>query len=216
MRVVVGCEYSGRVRNAFLARGHKAVSVDLLPSETPGPHVVGDVLEYLERERERGNPIDLFIAHPPCTHLASSGARWLTDHFVKSKTGPETWRDANGKTWRGYWHDGSEKRRLQKEAVEFVRALWAVHSNKVALENPVSMLSSLWFPPTQTIQPWEHGHGETKATCLWLRGLPPITPSKIVEGRSNRIHMMAPGPNRWKDRSRTYEGIAEAFAAQWG
>lgn len=216
MRVLVACEYSGRVRDAFLRRGHDAISCDLLPTESPGPHFQGDVFELIEREREQGRSFDLMIAHPPCTHLACSGARWLTDHFVKSKTGPETWIDPEGKTWRGYWHDGSEKRRLQTEAVEFVRRLWALPIPKVTIENPISMLSTLWYPPTMMINPWEHGHGETKKTCLWTRNLPPLKPTKIVDGRDNRIHMMRPGPNRWKERSRTYEGIAEAFATQWG
>lgn len=183
MRVLVACEYSGRVRDAFLRRGHDAMSCDLLPTEAPGPHYQGDVRDVLEY------PWDLMIAHPPCTHLSVSGAR----HFAAKRM------------------DGR-----QQAAVSFVIMLAKADIPRIAIENPVSVLSSLWRKPDQTIQPWQFGHGETKATCLWLKGLPPLTPTRIVEGREARIHRMAPSPDRWKERSRTFEGIAEAMADQWG
>lgn len=182
MRVLVACEYSGRVRDAFIKRGHEAMSCDLLPTEVPGPHYQGDIRDILNQDW------DLLIAHPPCTHLAVSGARWFKDKVVE-----------------------------QAEALDFVRLLLnANHISKIALENPVSVISSKIRKPTQCIQPWQFGHGETKKTCLWLKNLPLLTPTNIVEGREARVHMMPPGPDRWKERSRTYEGIAEAMAAQWG
>jgi len=181
MKVLVACEYSGRVRDAFLARGHDAISCDLLPSETPGPHYQGDVLDIL------GNGWDLIIAHPPCTHLAVSGARWF-----------------------------KEKQTEQAEALEFVRMLMNAPASRIASENPISVLSSRIRKPDQIIQPWQFGHGETKATCLWLKGLPKLKPTNIVEGREAKVHRMAPSPDRWKERSRTYEGVANAMAEQWG
>jgi site-specific DNA-cytosine methylase len=183
MRVLVACEYSGRVRDAFLKKGHYALSCDLLPcdSEQSGDHYQGDVTEILD------HGWDLMIAHPPCTHLAVSGARWF-----------------------------KEKQQEQKEALEFVQLLLNAPIPKIALENPVSIISSRIRKPDQIIQPWQFGHGETKATCLWLKNLPKLTATNIVEGREARIHMMPPGPNRWKERSRTFEGIANAMAEQWG
>lgn len=181
MKVLIACEYSGTVRDAFIARGHDAISCDLLETETPGPHYRGPV-EHLLTEK-----FDLMIAHPPCTHLAVSGARWF-----------------------------AEKRKEQAEALDFVRLLLGAQIPRIALENPVSVISSAIRKPDQIIQPWQYGHGETKATCLWLKNLPPLQPTKIVEGRKARIHMMPPGPDRWKERSRTYQGIANAMAAQWG
>lgn len=184
MRVLVACEYSGRVRDAFARRGHFAVSCDLLPAEQPqGWHVQGDVLKLIERKW------DLLIAHPPCTHLAVSGAR----HFAA--------KQASG---------------VQQQALDFVAALLGAPVERIALENPVSIISSRIRKPDQVIQPWQFGHGETKATCLWLKGLPKLVPTEIVEGRENRVHRMPPGPDRWKERSRTYQGVAEAMAAQWG
>lgn len=181
MRVLVACEFSGIVRDAFAARGHDAWSCDLLESERPGQHVRGDVLGVL------GDGWDLMVAHPPCTHLAVSGARWFKD-----------------------------KKREQEEALEFVRALLQAPIPKIALENPVSVISSRIRRPDQVIQPWQFGHGETKATCLWLKGLPKLEPTRVVEGRQAVVHRMPPGPDRWKNRSRTYPGIAEAMAKQWG
>lgn len=182
MRVLVGCEFSGTVRDAFLAAGHEAMSCDLLETETPGPHYKGDVRDVLDY------PWDLAIFHPPCTDLAVSGARHFSDK-------------------RG---DGR-----QQAAVSFVRMLARSAIPCIALENPVSILSSLWRKPDQIIQPWQFGHGETKATCLWLKGLPLLQPTHVVEGRQARIHHMPPSPDRWKLRSRTYPGIAAAMAAQW-
>jgi hypothetical protein len=184
MRVLVACEYSGRVREAFRARGHGAWSCDLLEAEDGSPHhIQGDALEAI------GRGWDLLIAHPPCTHLAVSGAR----HFEAKR--------ADGR---------------QQEAIDFFLALAHAPIPRIAIENPVCIMSSIWREPDQTIQPWWFGHGETKATCLWLKGLPPLIPTRIVAGRHPRVHLMPPGPDRWKERSRTYEGVAEAMAQQWG
>ena len=184
MRVLVACEYSGRVRDAFLALGHDAMSCDLLDTEVPGPHYQGDVRDVIDY------PWDLMIAHPPCTHLSVSGAR----HFEAKR------------------QDGR-----QQAAVSFFMMLARQrHIPRIAIENPVCIMSSLWRKPDQTIQPWQFGHGETKATCLWLKGLPTLTPTNIVEGREARVHRLPPGPDHWKERSRTYEGIASAMAQQWG
>jgi len=183
MRVLVACEFSGRVRDAFLAAGHDAVSCDLLPTESPGPHIVGDVLSLL------GDGWDLLVAHPPCTDLAVSGAR----HFPAKRA------------------DGRQGR-----ALDFVRALLAAPVPRIALENPVSIISSAVRKPDQIVQPWQFGHGEVKATCLWLKGLAPLRPTDVVTGRSAVVHRCPPGPERWKIRSRTYPGIASAMAAQWG
>jgi hypothetical protein len=181
MRVLVACEYSGRVRDAFRAYGHDAMSCDLLPTEVPGPHYQGSVLDVLV------DGWDLMVAHPPCTHLAVSGSR----HFHR-------------------------KQREQEEALEFVRLLMAAPIDRWCIENPVSVISSAIRQPDQIIQPWQFGHGETKATCLWLKNLPPLKSTHVVEGRESRVHRMPPGPDRWKERSRTYEGIAAAMGGQWG
>lgn len=181
MRVLVACEYSGRVRDAFLRRGHDAVSCDLLDTDVPGPHYKGNVLDIIN------DGWDLMVAHPPCTHLAVSGARWF-----------------------------KEKQEEQKEALAFVRLLLDAPIKRIALENPVSIISSRIRKPDQIIQPWQFGHGETKATCLWLKNLPKLTPTNIVEGREPKVHMMPPGPDRWKKRSETYLGIADAMGEQWG
>ncbi|MCE7031354.1 hypothetical protein LY625_01715 [Lysobacter sp. GX 14042] len=181
MRVLVGCESSGIVRDAMMRAGHDAMSCDLLPTERPGPHYQGDVFDVI------GDGWDLAIFHPPCTHLAVSGARWFKD-----------------------------KQQQQAEALEFVRRLLLAPIPRIALENPVSVISSRIRQPDQIIQPWQFGHGETKATCLWLIGLPPLVPTNIVEGREQRIHRMPPGPDRWRERSRTFQGIADAMATQWG
>ena len=184
MRVLVACEFSGAVRDAFRALGHDAVSCDLLPCENPLPHVPHyqcDVRELL------GMRWDLMIAHPPCTHLAVSGARWF-----------------------------KEKAKEQAEALEFVQALLNAPIPRIALENPISIISSRIRKPDQIIQPWQFGHGEVKATCLWLKNLPKLVPTKVVEGRHPACWLASPGPDRWKIRSRTYEGIAQAMAEQWG
>lgn len=180
MKVLVACEYSGRVRDAFRALGHDAVSCDLLSSDAGGPHHYGDVREIIN------DGWDLMIAHPPCTHLAVSGARWFKD-----------------------------KKAQQEEALDFVRLLLNAPVERIALENPVSIISSHIRKPDQIIQPWMFGHGETKATCLWLKNLPLLKPTNIVDGREQRIHRMPPGPDRWKERSRTFVGIATAMSEQW-
>lgn len=181
MKVLIACEFSGTIRDAFRKRGHNAVSCDLLPTETPGAHYQGDVRDILD------DGWDMMIAHPPCTHLAVSGARWF-----------------------------KHKQKEQEEALDFVRSLMAASIPRIAIENPISVISSEIRKPDQIIQPWQFGHGETKATCLWLKGLPKLIPTKIVEGREAKVHRMPPGPNRWKERSRTYQGIADAIAEQWG
>lgn len=185
MRVLVACEFSGAVRNAFRALGHDAWSCDLLSAEDDSPfHYEADALRIAYWE---AGEWDLMIAHPPCTHLAVSGARWFR-----------------------------EKQTEQAEALEFVRKLLDAPVPRIALENPISIISSRIRKPDQIIQPWQHGHGETKATCLWLKNLPPLEPTEIVEGRAPRVHYASPGPDRWKERSRTLPGIAAAMAEQWG
>jgi len=185
MKIIVACEFSGIVRDAFIAEGHDAWSCDLLPTERPGPHYQGSIRTVLARVKDW----DLMIAHPPCTHLAVSGARYFAE---KRESG------------------------VQQEALEFVKMLMDADIPMIAIENPISIISSVIRSPDQTIQPWQFGHGETKATCLWLKNLPKLVPTNIVEGREARIHKMPPGPDRWKERSRTMVGIAEAMAKQWG
>jgi len=181
MRVLVACEFSGTVRDAFIRLGHDAMSCDLLPTESPGSHYQGNVLDIID------DGWDLMIAHPPCTHLAVSGARWFKD-----------------------------KQAEQADALAFVRLLLDAPIERIALENPISIISSRIRKPDQIIQPWQFGHGETKATCLWLKGLPKLQPTNIVSGREARIHKLPPSADRWKIRSETYQGIAEAMATQWG
>ena len=183
MKVLVACEFGGTVRDAFIARGHDAISCDLLPSDRPGPHYQGDVFDII------GNGYDLMIAHPPCTHLAVSGAR----HFPAKR--------ADGR---------------QQKAIDFFMRLAQADIPRIAVENPVCIMSTIWRKPDQIIQPWQFGHGETKATCLWLKNLPLLVATNIVEGRDDRIHKMPPSPDRWKLRSKTYEGVANAMARQWG
>lgn len=180
LRVLVACEYSGIVRDAFIRNGHNAWSCDLLDTEIDGPHIKADVLGVIDMGW------DLMIAHPPCTHLAVSGARWFKD-----------------------------KRAEQEEALHFVHTLLNAQIDKIALENPISIISSRIRKPDQIIQPWQFGHGETKATCLWLKNLPRLQSTDIVDGREHRVHNMPPGPDRWKERSRTFTGIAQAMADQW-
>jgi len=202
MKVLVACEYSGVVRDAFRDLGHDAWSCDIIDTETPGPHLKGDVRQILSGVAWRSigagsdfvvtnidveEPWDLMIAHPPCTHLAVSGARWFK---------------------------GKEKE--QAEALEFVKCLWNAPIEKICVENPISILSTHIRKPDQIIQPWMFGHGEKKSTCLWLKNLPKLVPTDVVDGREARIHNMGPSKNRGKERSRTYTGIAEAMATQWG
>jgi hypothetical protein len=185
VKVLIACEYSGRVRDAFIRAGHDAMSCDLLPTDAPGPHYEGSLFDVIDY------PWDLMIAHPPCTHLAVSGSR----HFdVKRMDG------------------------RQQSAVAFFMQIVrrSEHIKRVAIENPVCVMSSLYRKPDQVIQPWMFGHGETKATCLWLKNLPKLRPTDIVDGREARIHKMPPSADRWKLRSETYAGIAQAMADQWG
>lgn len=182
MKVLIACEFSGIVREAFRKRGHEAYSCDLLTSEDDSSnHYQGDVLPHLKFG------FDLMICHPPCTHLAVSGARWFKD-----------------------------KQKEQAEALEFVKYLMDAPIDKIALENPISIISSRIRKPDQIVQPWQFGHGEVKATCLWLKNLPLLKPTNIVDGREPKVHYMAPSPDRWKERSRTLQGIANAMADQWG
>lgn len=181
MKVLVACEFSGTVREAFKAKGHYAVSCDLLDTDIPGHHYKGDVQDILE------HGWDLMVAHPPCTHLAVSGARWF--HLKKKE---------------------------QEEALEFVKLLMDAPIRKIAIENPISVISSRIRKPDQVIQPWQFGHEETKATCLWLKNLPKLEPTKIMAKREPKVWKMPPSEDRWKLRSKTYQGIAEAMAEQWG
>ena len=181
-RVLIACEFSGIVRDAFIRHGINAISCDLLPSERLGPHIQGDVIQTAFL----GGPWDAILAFPPCTHLAVSGARWF-----------------------------AEKRAEQEEALEFVQRLLDAPIPLIALENPIGVISTRIRKPDQIIQPWMFGHGETKATCLWLKGLPKLRATDTVTGRVPRVHHASPGPDRWKERSRTLPGIANAMADQW-
>lgn len=180
MRVLVACEFSGIVRNAFRKKGHFALSCDLQPTDIPGEHYQGSIFDILDDDW------DLMIAHPPCTHLAVSGARWF-----------------------------KEKKFEQILSLVFVNALLEADIAKIALENPIGVISTSIRQPDQIIQPWQFGHGETKATCLWLKGLPQLQPTDIVAGREQRIAKLPPSKNRGKLRSITYQGIADAMAEQW-
>ena len=182
MRVLVACEFSGIVRDAFRKKGHDAFSCDLLDCERDGTfHCKEDVLGIL------GQDWDLMIAHPPCTHLAVSGARWFNN-----------------------------KQQDQAKAIAFFSVLVNAPINKICIENPIGIMSTIYRKPDQIIQPWQFGHGETKATCLWLKNLSKLEPTNIVKGRESRIHKMPPSDSRWKERSRTYQGVANAMAEQWG
>lgn len=183
MKVLVACEYSGKVRDAFSAIGHEAMSCDVLPSESNGWHYQGDIRDVIDY------PWDLMIAHPPCTHLSVSGSR----HFERKRS-----------------------QGLQQSGAAFFMMLAKADIPKIAIENPVCVMSTLWRKPDQVMHPWQFGHGETKATCLWLKNLPPLQPTNVVEGRENRIHRMPPSLDRAKLRSETYSGIAKAMAEQWG
>ena len=218
MKVLVACEYSGRVRDAFIARGHTAMSCDLLPTDVPGPHYQGDVRDIIN------NGWDLMIAHPPCTYLCSSGLHWNTKR--------------------------PERAAQTEDALDFVRFLLACNIEKIAIENPIGCISSRIRKPEQTIQPWQFGHDASNATCLWLKGLPLLTPTEVVDPRmvccgsvlpdgvgkygcqncngtntarprwgnqtDSGQNKLPPSEDRWKIRSETYMGIALAMAAQWG
>jgi hypothetical protein len=198
MRILVACESSGRVRAALRARGHEAWSCDLAPAEDGSRwHIQGDALEAAETgcppdfhgyNRYWIQPWDAMIAFPPCTHLCSSGARWFAEKRLDGR---------------------------QQAGIDFFMSLWNSPIPRKAMENPIGIMSRILRKPDQIIQPWMFGHGETKATCLWLQGLPKLVPTNVVNGRENRVHRMAPGPRRAIDRSRTYQGIADAMAEQW-
>jgi len=181
VRVLVACEFSGVVRDAFLRRGQEAVSCDLLPTEVDGPHYQGDVMDVIN------DGWDMMLAFPPCTHLAVSGARWFK-------------------------YKGEE----QDEALRFVQMLLDAPIGRICLENPVGVISTRIRKPSQYIQPWMFGHGETKKTCLWLKGLPLLKPTNVVGGREGRVWRLPPSKDRWKERSRFLVGVAEAMAGQWG
>jgi len=181
MKVLVACEFSGIVRDAFARRYHNAWSCDLLDTEKAGNHIKDDVLNHLDVNW------DLMIGFPPCTYLAVSGARWFKYHQTE-----------------------------QEKALLFVTKLMNANIPKICIENPISIISTKIRKPDQIIQPWMFGHGETKATCLWLKNLPKLVPTKIVDGREGRVWKESPRPDRWKNRSRTFQGIAEAMASQWG
>jgi hypothetical protein len=201
VKILIACEFSGVVREAFRARGHDAWSCDLLPAEDGSEfHYQADAMDVKswtiggELRNERSH-WDLMIAHPPCTFLANSGVRWL------------------------YADDGGlalDRWEKMKSATRFFRELWFNNIERVAVENPIPHRHAELPPYTQTIQPWMFGHGETKATCLWLKNLPKLAPTDVVDGRAPRVHYASPGPNRWKERSRTLTGIAAAMAQQWG
>jgi hypothetical protein len=196
MKILVACEYSGRVRDAFIGGGHKAMSCDLLPTDAPGPHYQGSVLDILN------DGWDLMIAHPPCTYLSVSGMHWTTR--------------------------GLRDPKLTEDALDFVNILLNAPIEKIALENPISIISSRIRKPNQIIQPYEYGHDASKKTCLWLKNLPPLMPTKIIEPKivgnkkiwgnqtASGQNKLAPSKDRWKIRSETYQGIAEAMAQQWG
>ena len=196
MRVLVACEFSGIVRRAFSARGHDAWSCDLLPAEDgSNRHITGDARDILNDGWDL-----LMVAHPPCTRLCNSGVRWL---FV-----PPPGRTAE-----------AMQDELRTGAALF-SAFWNAPVERIAIENPVmhkhaKALIENYAEPAQSVQPWQFGHGETKRTCLWLKNLQPLAPTNIVEGREARVHRMSPGPNRWRERSRFFTGIADAMAEQW-
>lgn len=195
MKVLIGCEFSGTVRDSFISLGHDAMSCDLLPTDKPGPHFQGDVFEAIKMTNW-----DLAIFHPPCTYLTVSANKWLKDQ-PERKSGALV---------------GSARREARREAIEFFMQLWSCPIPRIAIENPIGALNTEFRSPDQVLQPWMFGHGETKATCLWLRGLPKLIPTKTVNGRLQRMHQLSPSANRWATRSVTYPGIAAAMASQWG
>ena len=191
MKILIACEYSGRVRDAFIAQGHDAMSCDLLPTDAPGPHYQGDVFDVVDY------PWDLMIAHPPCTDLSVSGAAW----FAKKRLVGQ-----------------------QQASVSFFMRLAKLSIPRIAIENPVCIMSTLWRKPDQVIQPWMFGHMEQKATCLWLKNTPPLVQTnnvkeemmKLPKNERERLHYLPPSEDRWKLRSETFQGIADAMASQWG
>ena len=197
LRVLVACEFSGTVRDAFLARGHDAWSCDLLPDERgSNRHIRGDARDLLDDGWDL-----LMVAHPPCTRLCNSGVRWLSEP-PPGRSLTDMWRELD-------------------EAADLFSAFWNAPIDRIAIENPVMHKHAKarirgYREPAQSIQPWQFGHGETKRTCFWLKGLPCLTPTNEVEGREARVHRMPPSPDRWKERSRFFPGVASAMADQWG
>lgn len=199
MRVLIACEYSGVVRDAFIAKGHDAMSCDLLPTDKPGPHYQGDVMDIID------DGFDLMIAHPPCTYLTNAGVRHL--HSVPSRNGVLT------------KVHGEARWEAMRESAEFFRALLDADIPQICVENQTPhkyAVAAIGRQYDQAIQPWMFGHGETKRTCFWLKNLPPLVATEVVEGRYPRVHKTPPSKDRWKIRSTTYQGIAEGMAAQWG
>ena len=196
LRVLVACEFSGVVRRAFAARGHDAWSCDLLPADDrSNKHIVGDARDLLSDGWDL-----LVVAHPPCTRLCNSGVRWLSVPPA-GKTLAQMWRELD-------------------EGAELFSAFWNAPIDRICVENPVMHRHAKerianYADPAQSVQPWQFGHGETKRTCFWLKNLPPLTPTNIVSGREPRVHHASPGPNRWRERSRFFPGIADAMATQW-
>lgn len=206
MRILIACEESGVVREAFRKRGHDAWSCDLMPSRIPGPHLQGDVFKWMSGKpgvcsTTPFEPWDMLLAFPPCTYLLCSGMRWFTT--IPKRPKPHVLY-------------GAERAIAREDAAKLFLALAGAHIERVCVENPIGIMSTRFRKPDQIIQPWQFGHGETKATCLWLKGLPLLVPTNIVPGREARIHKMRPGPNRSRDRSVTYQDIADAMAEQWG
>lgn len=198
MRVLIACEFSGTVRDAFIAAGHDALSCDLQETQSPGPHYCGDVFDVL------GDGWDLLIAHPPCTYLTVAANKWMKPEWAwKYPTRPQD----------------------REAAVSFFMAMYNAPVERVCVENPICIMSTRFRKPDQVVQPWMFGHGETKATCFWLRGLPRLIPTHMKNdyfaepeptGREQRLHKLPPGPTRSNERSKTYPGIAKAMATQWG
>ena len=197
MKVLIACEFSGIVRDAFIAKGHDAISCDLLPTEKPGPHIRGDVLNYFDGYYGQ---FDLMIAHPPCTYLTVSGNKWMKPEYINRFPG---------------------RQKAREDAICFFMNLINSKIPRIAVENPIGIMSTRYRKPDQIIQPYQFGHAETKATCFWLKNLPTLKPTKIVElpkerSKAMRLHYLPKTPDRWKERSRTYQGIADAMAEQWG
>lgn len=206
MRVAILCEFSGIVRDAFIHHGHDAISCDLLDTERLGPHFKGDAREFM---RTRGY-FDRIIAHPECTYLTNAGVRWLYKN--------EQVKDSLGFRYRSKVRDLNRWEKM-REGAEFFKWCLNLDAGGVCVENPIMhsyALKIIGCSASQFIQPWQFGHGEIKATGFWLRRLPLLVPTNIVDGREPRVHFASPGPNRWKERSRTLPGIADAFATQWG
>lgn len=192
-RILIACEFSGTVRDAFIRMGHDAISCDLLDTESEGPHYKGDVFDIIN------DSFDLMIAHPPCTYLTVSANKWYKDQ-PERKSGALV---------------GEKRREARDQAKDFFMRLVNSNIPMHAIENPIGIMSTQYRSPDQIIQPWMFGHGETKATCLWLKGLPILQCTNIVDGRKQRLHELSPSKDRWKERSKTFPGIAYAMAEQW-